>query len=144
MAVDVKVEVLIKRTPEEVAEVMFNPKLDKLWVRNINEVYPMKPGLYEKGDKVERVGNFLNKHYSAKLLVTKLVENKMVQIYADEPFEMNIQYNLAPADEGTNVKLQITSIAEIPFNTPIKVLSKKAEEMIERDLKKLKKHLEES
>ena len=144
MAVDVKAEVLIERTPKEVAEVMFNPKRDKLWVRNVSEVYPMRSGLYEKGDRIERVGNFLSKHYSAKLLVTKFEKNKMVQMYADEPFEMNIQYNLTPADEGTKVKLQITSIAEIPFKTPIKVLSKKAQELIEGDLKKLKKHLEEA
>ncbi len=144
MAVDVKAEVLIERTPEEVAEVMFNPKLDKLWVGNVSEVYPMKSGLYEQGAKIERVGNFLSKHYSAKLLVTKFTPNKLVQLYADEPFEMNITYNLAPADGGTKTTLQITSIAEIPFNTPIQVLSKKAQEMIEGDLKKLKKHLEET
>lgn len=144
MAVDVKAEVLIKRTPEEVAEVMFNPKRDKLWIRGINEVYPMESGLYKKGAKIERIGSFLNKHYSAKLLVTKYEENKLVQIYADEPFEMNIRYTLAQNDEGTNVELAILSIAEVPFNTPISILKKKATEMIESDLNRLKKHLEEA
>ncbi len=142
MAVDVKAEVLIERTPEEVAKVMFNPKRDRLWIRGLTEVYPMESGLYKKGARIERVGSFLNKHYSAKLMVTKFEENRMVQLYSDEPFEMNIQYNLAPADEGTNVKLRISSIAEIPFNSPIKVVAAKAQEMIENDLERLKKHLE--
>lgn len=144
MAIDVQAEVLIGRKPEEVAEVMFNPKRDKLWIRGISEVYAMESGLYKKGAKTERVGNFLNKHYSAKLLVTKFEENKLVQLYADEPFEMNIRYDLAAAEEGTNVKLRLSSIAEIPFNSPVSVVSKKAQEMIENDLKRLKKHLEES
>lgn len=144
MAIDVKAEVSVDRTPEEVAKVMFNPKRDKLWVRSISEVYPMESGLYKKGAKIERVGSFLNKHYSAKLLVTKCEENKMVQMYSDEPFEMNIQYTLTPTDEGTNIKLRLSSIAEIPFNSPMPVISKQAQEMIEGDLKKLKKHLEEA
>lgn len=144
MAIDVKAEIVVDKTPEEVAEVMFNPKRDKLWVRDLREVYPMESGLYSKGAKIERVGNFLNKHYSAKLLVTAYKENSFVQLYADEPFEMNIRYDLTPADEGTNVRLRISSIAEIPFNSPVSVVSGKAQEMIERDLETLKKHLEQN
>ncbi|MEZ5344845.1 MAG: SRPBCC family protein [Pyrinomonadaceae bacterium] len=142
MAVDVKAEVSINRTPEEVADVMFNPKQDKLWIRDISGSFPMESGLYKKGAKIERVGNFLGKHFSAKLLVTKFEENKMVQIYSDEPFEMNISYSLKKADEGTNASIKITSIAEIPFDTPVVVLSKKLQENLEADLKRLKKHLE--
>ena len=142
MAVDVKAEVLIKREPEEVAEVMFNPKQDKLWIKGLSAVFPMEAGLYKKGAKIERVGNFLNKHYSAKLLVTKYEENKHVKLYSDEPFEMSIRYFLTKTDDGTNVKLQISSIGEVLFNTPIAILAKKAQEMIENDLKRLKKHLE--
>ncbi|MCB1025408.1 MAG: SRPBCC family protein [Acidobacteria bacterium] len=143
MAVDVEAKILIDRTPEEVAAVMFNPKQDKLWIRNISGSFPMESGLYKKGAKIERVGNFLGKHYSAKLLVTKFEENKMVQIYSDEPFEMNITYDLKKADDGTNASITVTSIAEILFDTPIAILSKKLLENLEGDLKRLKKHLEQ-
>ncbi len=144
MAVDVKAEVLIERSPEDVAEVMFNPKLDRLWIGGLSEVYPMSSGLYSKGARIERIGNFLSKHYSAKLLVTKFEENKKVQMFADEPFEMNIRYDLKKVDDATNVSLRITSVAEIPFNMPIPILSNKMQELIDRDLEKLKKHLEEA
>ena len=143
MAVDVNAQILIKRTPEEVAALMFNPKRDRLWIRGLNEVYPMESGLYKKGAKVERVGTFLGKYFSAKMLVTKFEANKFVQIYADEPFEMSIRYSLTETDDGTSVKLTIVSIAEIPFKTPISVLSKKVRETIEKDLERLKKRLEE-
>lgn len=142
MAVSVKAEIIIDKAPEEVAAVMFNPKQDKLWIRDISGVFPMESGLYKNGAKIERVGSFLGKHYSAKLLVTKFEENKMVQIYSDEPFEMNITYALQKAEGGTKVKLTITSIAEILFDTPIAILSKKLLENLDGDLKRLKKHLE--
>ncbi len=142
MALNVKSEVSINRSPEEVAGVMFNPKLDKLWVGGLREVYPRESGLYKMGSKVERIGSFLNKYYSAKLLVTKFEENKFVQIYSDEPFEMNIEYSLEDADGGTKVGLSIASISEIEFNTPISIISKSVQENLDNDLKRLKAHLE--
>ena len=52
-------------------------------------------------------------------------------------------YEVNKSDDGTSVKLQISSIGDVLFNTPIAILSKKAQEMIESDLKRLKKHLEQ-
>ena len=142
MAIDVTAEVTIARSPAEVAELMFDPKQDKLWVSGLTAVYPMESGQYKKGSKIERVGNFLNTHYNCKLLVTKFEENKLVQMYGDEPFEMNITYNLDEAENSTLVKLRITSIDEIRFDTPMGVLTKKVLEKSEGDLKRLKMHLE--
>ncbi|NNE98786.1 MAG: SRPBCC family protein [Pyrinomonadaceae bacterium] len=142
MAIDVTAEVLIDRSPAEVAELMFDPKQDKLWVSGLSGVYPMESGQYKKGAKVERVGTFLNTHYNCKLLVTGFEENKSVQMYGDEPFEMNITYNLSETENGTEVKLRVTSISEIRFDTPLGVLSKKVLEKSEGDLKRLKMHLE--
>lgn len=102
----------------------------------------MESGLYKKGSKVERIGNFLNKHYSAKLLVTKFEENSFVQIYADEPFEMSIKYRLTDAEGGTSVSLTISSISEVEFNTPVSIISKSLAESMKGDLQKLKAHLE--
>ena len=142
MAIHVSSEVIIAKTPEEVAELMFNPKRDKLWVGGLREVYPMASGLYQKGSKVERIGNFLNKHFSAKLLVTKFEENSFVQIYADEPFEMNIEYKLTPEEGGTKVLYSIASISDIDFNSPMSIISNAVQEKIDEDLERLKKRLE--
>ena len=143
MSIEVKSELFIEKSPEDVAQVMFNPKLDKLWIRGLKATYPMASGLYTKGAKVERVGNFLSKHYSAKLLVTKFEENKFVQMYADEPFEMAIKYRLNETDGGTNVQLSISSIGEILFNTPMSIISKSLQEILDEDLERLKEHLED-
>lgn len=142
MSIEVKSEVFIDKSPEDIANVMFNPKMDKLWIRGLKASYPMESGLYKMGAKVERIGNFLSKHYSAKLLVTKFEENKFVQLYADEPFEMAIKYRLNEADGGTNVQLSISSIGEILFNSPATIISKSLQELIDGDLERLKKHLD--
>ncbi|MDH3495122.1 MAG: hypothetical protein OEM82_16335 [Acidobacteriota bacterium] len=142
MAIEVKSEVFVERTPEEVAQVMFNPKLDKLWIRGLSEVYPMESGLYRKGAKIERIGTFLNKKYSAKLLVTKFEKNSFVQIYADEPFEMSIKYRLKASDGGTNVSITIASISEVDFNSPVSIISKSIKDSVDDDLKRFKLHLE--
>jgi len=142
MSIEVKSKTFVEKTPEEVAQVMFNPKLDKLWIRSLKATYPMESGLYRKGAKLERIGNFLSKHYSAKLLVTKFEENKFVQMYADEPFEMAIKYRLTEADGGTNVEMSMSSIGEILFNTPMTIISKSLQEVLDDDLERLKEHLE--
>ena len=142
MAIEVKSEVFVERTPEEVAQVMFNPKLDKLWIRGLSEVYPMESGLYRKGAKIERIGTFLKKKYSAKLLVTKFEKNSFVQIYADEPFEMSIKYRLKASDGGTNVSITIASISEVDFNSPVSIISKSIKDSVDDDLKRFKLHLE--
>ena len=102
----------------------------------------MESGLYRKGAQVERIGSFLNKHYSAKLLVTKYEENAFVQMHADEPFEMSIRYRLNKAEDGTKISITIVSISQVEFNSPIAIVSKSIKESIEEDLIRLKKHLE--
>ena len=143
MAIHVSSECFIARTPEEVAALMFNPKRDKLWIGGLKGVYPMASGLYEKGSKVEHVGIFLNKHFSAKRLVTKFEENSYVQIYSDEPFEMNVEYRLAQAEGGTKVEMSIASISEILFNSPMSIVSNAVQELIDDNLVRLKRRLEQ-
>lgn len=142
MAIKVRVSVLIERDREKVAEVMFDPNFDKIWIRGLRGVYPMKSGLYEKNAKVERVGVFLNRHYSAKLLVTKFEPNRFVEIYADEPFEMNMRYELKEMPEGTEATITISSFGELLYDSPVAIIAKALQESVEDDLKRLKKHVE--
>ena len=65
-------------------------------------------------------------------------------MYADEPFEMAIKYRLNETDGGTNVQLSISSIGEILFNTPMSIISKSLQEILDEDLERLKKHLEDN
>lgn len=142
MAIEVSAEVLIERSPEEVANIMFNPKMDKIWIRSLREVYPMETGLYRKGAKIERIGDFMSRRFSSKVLVLKTEPEKMVELYMDEPFEMKQRYNLAAADEGTVAKVTIMSIGELLYNSPVSIISKKLQEDLDDDLSNLKKLVE--
>src|SRR6476660_3591428 len=112
MSVDAKAEVLIARPREEVASVMFDPKCDKLWIGGLKNVFPQSSGLLKKGSKVERVGDFLNRRYSANVLVIEAEPNKFIELSSDEPFEMKVTYELADEGEATRVLLRIQSIGE--------------------------------
>ncbi|MFV0388553.1 MAG: SRPBCC family protein [Pyrinomonadaceae bacterium] len=143
MSINVVTEIFIKKSPEEVANFLFNPKMDTRWLRELSGVYPMQSGLYSKGDRIERVGVFLKKAYSAKVVVTNVLENKSVELYSDEPFEMKIKYEIAPKDDGTNVKYSISSISDIPFNNPIKTLNEIVSSAMTEDIERLRKHIED-
>ena len=58
MSVDAKAEIFIERPRAEVADVMFDPKCDKLWITGLTNVFPHAPGHLEMDSKIERVGTF--------------------------------------------------------------------------------------
>ena len=145
MSVDARAEVVITRPREEVAAVMFDPKRDKLWIGGLRNVFPRSSGLLSKGAKVERVGDFLNRRYSANILVTDSEPNKFVELSSDEPFEMKVRYELSDATEGTLVKLRIQSIGENEYKQmPAAIFAKAVNDAARADLQALKKHLENS
>jgi uncharacterized protein YndB with AHSA1/START domain len=143
MSVDAKAEVVIERPREKVAAVMFDPKCDKLWIGGLKNVFPQTPGLLAKGSRVERVGDFLNRGYSAHVIVVNAQPNEFVELSLDEPFEMKVRYDLADVDGGTKVKLRIQSIGENDYhNIPATLFARAVNEAAESDLASLKKHLE--
>jgi hypothetical protein len=142
MSVDAKAEIVIERPRAEVARIMFDPKCDKLWIGGLSNVFPLTPGTLKKDSRVDRVGNFLGRDYSAKLLVVKDDPEKMLEFSSDEPFEMKIKYQLDDAGEGTRVRLSITGIVDHQYQMPPAVFGKQVNEAIVSDLKKLKKHAE--
>jgi hypothetical protein len=143
MSVDVKAEVVIERPRSEVAKLLFDPKSDVIWTGNINNSFPQTAGTLKKGSKVEHVGTFAGRAFSSVREVLFDEPEKRLDITGTEPFEMNIRYDLSDVPEGTLLKARIQSIGEILFQMPPAVLSKKVQEDITSDLKKLKKHLEE-
>jgi hypothetical protein len=143
MSVDAKAEIVIARPREEVASFMFDPKCDKLWISGLKNVFPHSSGLLKKGSKVERDGDFLNRRFSANIVVINAEPNKFVELSADEPFEMKVRYELADAADGTSVKLRIQSIGENEYKqVPAAVLAKAVNDAVISDLAALKKRLE--
>ena len=142
MSVDAKAEIVIERPRSEVARFMFDPKCDVLWVGGLRNVFPLTPGILKKDSLVNRVGNFLGREYSAKLLVVRDEPDKMLEFASDEPFEMKIKYDLSDAENGTRVALRMHGIVEHQYQVPPAVFGKMVAEAITNDLKKLKRHLE--
>ena len=145
MSVDVQAEIVIDRPRAEVAEVMFNPKCDRLWMTGFTKVFPLQPGLLEAGFKVERIGAFLNRQFSAMYFVTKAEAGKFVEMTTDEPFEMKFRYELEDdGPESSLVRLRVQNYGELRFNLPIPLFKKAVDEKLNEDLRRLKKHLEET
>jgi hypothetical protein len=144
MSVDVRGEVLIDRPREKVAEIMFNPKCDKLWMTGLTRVFPMTAGDLATGSKVEHIGDFLGRRFSRIALVIRDEPNSFLEFSADEPYLMKIRYELKDVESGTRVKIRIQSVAIIEFPMPAATVVKATQEKVDADLRKLKKHLEEN
>jgi Polyketide cyclase / dehydrase and lipid transport len=142
MSVDVKAEVLIERPRSVVAEFIFDPKSDPIWHTSISKSFPQTAGLLKQGSKVEHIGTFAGKAYSADRLVMRDEPEKSLDITSNEPFEMKIRYKLDDVPEGTRVSVRVQSVGELLFQMPPVVLSKKVQDTISDDLKRLKRHLE--
>jgi len=143
MTVDAKAEIVIARPRADVANVMFDPKCDKLWIGGLKNVFPLSSGLLKKGARVQRVGDFLSRSFSANVLVVSDEPNKFVELSANEPFEMKVRYELNDVENGTLVKLRIQSIGENEYRqVPASIFAKAVKEAVATDLKALKKHLE--
>lgn len=143
MSVDAKGEIAIERTRGEVANIMFDPKYDKVWIGGVTKSFPQAPGKLEKGSRVERHADFLNKTFSTFFDVIRAEEDSFLEMTAEDPFQMKVRYELVDADGGTLVKIRIQSVGEIPFSMPAPILNKAVGDMIGRDLKRLKKLAEE-
>jgi hypothetical protein len=142
MSVDAKAEIVIERPRSDVAKIMFDPKCDMLWIGGLRNVFPLTPGMLKKDSRLDRVGNFLGREYSAKVLVVKDEPEKLLVMSSDEPFEMKIRYELDDIDGGTRVKLSIQGIVEHQYKVPPAAFGKSVTEAIGNDLKKLKRHVE--
>jgi len=145
MSVDVKAETIIARPRAQVADLMFDPKSEMIWIGGMKQVFPQSPGKLAKGSRMERRGTMAGLEFVSEMLVTNDDPGKMLELSGTEPFEMKIRYNLEDTEGGTSVKIRIQSIGDTGrIAMPPTVLSNKVREGIEGDLKKLKHHLEEN
>src|SRR5678809_1270411 len=135
MSVDVKAETVIARPRGDVANIMFDPKADVIWIPGLKKTFPQTAGKLAKGSRVEHWGTMAGLDFVSDLLVTKDDPGKMLEFSSPEPFEMKIRYNLDDAPEGTSVRIRIQSIGDTSrIAMPPAVLSGKVREDIESAL----------
>lgn len=142
MSVDAKAEIVIERPRSEIAKIMFDPKCDTLWIGGLSNVFPQTGGSLKKGSRVDRVGSFMGRHFSAKVLVVKDEPEKMLELSSDEPFESKIKYELEDVEGGTKVRLRLTGFVDHQYTIPPAVFGKSVTEALIEDLKRLKRHAE--
>ena len=143
MSVDVKAEAVIARPRADVAEIVFDPKSEVLWIEGMRQVFPQSVGILARGSRLERRGIMAGLEYVSDVLVTNAEPEKMLEFSSPEPFEMKIRYNLDDVDGGTAIKIRIQSVGDVSrVAMPPTVLAGKVREDLEGSLKKLKKHME--
>lgn len=141
MAIDVRTEVVIRRSPEEVAAFMFEPKNDAIWTRAVEEVRPLTEGPLRPGSKVERVVKFLGRRFGYLYEVTD-ADARSVEIKVDDPFPMFVRYELQDAPEGTLASIRTHGDATGFFRVAAPLMARMVRRNISRDLQCLKEHLE--
>lgn len=144
MSIDVQAEIVISAPRKKVADFMFDPKYDKLWIGGLINVFPLVPGRLRKGSRVQRIGDFMNRRFDSMVLVIADESERMLELSIDEPFEMIVKYELEEVQEGTRAKIRLRSVDEVSFNTSAAILSKAVSDKLSLDLKKLKKLVEEN
>ncbi|MEQ1761973.1 MAG: hypothetical protein ABL984_02380 [Pyrinomonadaceae bacterium] len=143
MSVDVHAETVITCPRAYVADFVFDPKTEKLWIEGVQKAFPQSTGSFTSGARTERWGVLAGLQYACDVVVTRDDPGKMLEFSSSEPFEMKIKYTLEDHAEGTSIKIRIQSIGSTNrIAMPPAILSNKVKADIVSSLKKLKTRLE--
>jgi hypothetical protein len=142
MSIDVQTEVLIRRSCAEVAAFMFEPRNDAVWTTGVVECRPLTEGPLRKGSRVERISKFLGRQFGYQYEVVAADGERFVQMHVDEPFPMEIRYELESTPEGTLTRIRAQGDATGFFRLASPLMSRMVRRNITNDLVLLKEHLE--
>jgi hypothetical protein len=142
MAIDVQVEVIVRRARAEVAEFMFDPKNDAIWTTGVVECRPRQEGRLRRGARVERVTKFLGRQFAYEYEVVDADELGFVEMKVDQPFPMRVRYELEEVPEGTRARIRASGDATGFFRMAAPFMSRMVRRNITNDLETLKEFLE--
>ena len=106
MEIDVQAELLIARPRAEVAAFMFDPANDAAWIGGVREARALTDGPLQQGSRVERVARFLGRRFSYTTEVLAYEPERMVEMRATRPFEIQVRYELEGRDGQTLVRIR--------------------------------------
>lgn len=143
MAIDVSVELVIKRPLADVANYMFDPSHDAEWTTGVVESKPLAKGHLRPGMRVRRTVQFVGRRmdYEYKVIAA---DESFVEMKVDKPFPMHIRYELEEAPKGTVTRIHAKGDPGSFINIAGPVLKVMVKRNIKADLKALQKHLESS
>ncbi len=144
MAIDVQVEVLIRRARADVAAFMFDPTNDAIWTTGVVECRPRQDGRLRTGARVERVTKFLGRQFAYEYEVVDADELGFVEMKVEQPFPMRVRYELANVPDGTRARIRAQGDATGFFRMAAPFMTRMVRRNITNDLETLKEWLEAS
>jgi hypothetical protein len=144
VAIDVQVQVVIRRPRTEVAAFMFESRNDRVWTANVIESRPLTEGPLRKGSRVQRVVRFLARRLVYTYEVLDADPAAFVELRVTRPFPMEVRYELSDVARGTLTRIRARGNARGFFRVREAWLARSVKGAIARDLQALKGHLEGS
>ena len=143
MAIDVKVETVIKRAKDEVASFAMNSDNDPVWIGGITQARALTDPPMGEGTRVERVSSFLGKRIVYVNEVTEYDPKGLLVMHSvSVPFPMKIRYQFEETVDGTLARIQIQGEAGGFYKLAGPVLARAVKRSVTKDLKRLKELLE--
>ncbi len=143
MAVDVKAEVVINRSRNEVAGYAMNPDNDPVWISGITEARMLTDPPVGQGTQVERIAYFMGKRIEYVLEVVEHDPNARLAMRSIKgPLPMVVDYEFEESNEGTLARIRVRGEAGGFYKLAGPMLSRGVKRNITKDLKILKGLLE--
>jgi uncharacterized membrane protein len=144
MSVDVTVETVIERPPEQVAAFAMDPANDRRWIGALESVRVLTDGPVGPGTRVERVASFLGRRIE---YVNEVVEyepgRRLAMRSVKAPFPMTVTYDFEPAPSGaTTARIRAGGDSGGFYALAGPLLGRMVRRGIARDLRTLKSTLE--
>jgi hypothetical protein len=142
MSVDVRAEVLIRRSRQDVARYMFDPRNDAVWTTGVVECRPEQDGLLRTGAAVERVSKFLGRRMAYRIEVVDHEDDRFVEMIAKEPFTIHVRYELEDAEGGTLTRIVTRGEGTGFYRVAAPFLARMVRRSITNDLENLREVLD--
>jgi len=144
MGVDVRPQLLVRRTRLDVAAYMFDPQHDLEWTGGITSSRTVTSGPVGEGTTVERSARFLGRRFTYRYVITDYDPGQRMEMRVDRPFPMTIRYELEDAPGGTLATIHATGSPGRFFGWLTPLMARQVRSSIAADLARLRDRLEES
>lgn len=143
MAIDVSVELVIKRKLADVANYMFDPSHDAEWTTGVVASKPLGKGHLKPGMRVRRTVEFVGRRMDYEYKVVAADES-FVEMVVEKPFAMNVRYELEQEPKGTVTRIHAKGEPGGFIRVPGPLLKGILKRNLKADLKALQAHLEKT
>ena len=143
MGIDVKAQVVIRRSRDHVARYAMDPANDPVWISGITEARMLTEPPLTEGTRVERVATFMGKRIEYVLEVIDHDAKALLGMRSVKgPFPMKVTYELEEMEDRTLAKIRVQGEAGGFYKLAGPVMSRAVKQNITNDLKTLRDLME--